>query len=134
MAHKLGFFANKSGATAKDVRDAYLASTKGQAIDWPACPELMQFTSALELRFPQLSHGSAETAGNHHWTADFHQSEGWLIVSIAVHAAEEVGAYIWELLQQHHLVVYDPQSDRAYLGIEELQGLEREKPWWRLWK
>ena len=134
MAHKLGFFAHKSGATANEVRDAYLACNKGVKIDWPACPELTQFSSALELKFPQFSQRSGDAIASNPCSAEFTQCEGLLIVSIALHGAEEVGTYIWELLQQYHLVVYDPQADKAYLGIEELQELDRAKPWWKLWK
>lgn len=133
MSHHLGFFAHKNGITADDVRAAYQACRRGLPVDWPGGEELSKFIQALESRYPQTA--TDETASDYEspWAASALKSEGCFIVSMGTHAAEEVGGYIWELQQQYYLVVYDPQSDRAFIGIDELSGTSRGKKWWKFW-
>ena len=133
MSHHIGFFAHKEGITADEVRAAYQACIKGLPFDWPGGGELSKFIHALESRYPETI--TSETASDYEspWTASALKTEGCFIVHMAMHAADEVGSYIWELQQQYYLVVYDPQSDRAYVGIEELPGTSTGRKWWKLW-
>jgi len=133
MSHSLGFFAPKLGVTVVEVRAAYHACRKGLPIDWPAGDELSQFIQALENRYPQAINGEASNEGSSPWAASALRSKGCFIVDMGVHAADEVGGYIWELLQHHYLVVYDPQADRAYVGIDELADTYGGKKWWQFW-
>jgi len=133
MSHSLGFFAPKLGVTVDEVRASYHACRKGLPIDWPSGEELPQFIQALENRYPQTIHGDASIDNGSPWAASALRSEGCFIVNMGVHAADEVGGYIWELLQHHYLVVYDPQADRAYVGIDELADTSAGKLWWKFW-
>jgi hypothetical protein len=48
--------------------------------------------------------------------------------------ASEVGNFVWSLLEQHELIVFDPQANKAYIGNNELPESQGTKKWWQLWK
>ena len=64
----------------------------------------------------------------------FDKGDGHIIVSMVFSRASEVGNFVWELLERHELIVFDPQADKAYLGDNELPESRQAKKWWQFWK
>lgn len=121
MSYDLGFFAHRQGLTLEDVRKAYRQACAGELPDEGADDAtLAQFTAALESRYPQLSALRDDQIDDSPWSCDFDCGPRHLIVSMSFSRAEEVGAYILQLLNTHALVLYDPQSDQAFLGDRAL--------------
>ncbi|WP_052737547.1 hypothetical protein [Grimontia sp. AD028] len=134
MSHDLGFFSIKEGATTAEVRAAYLSSCKGAAPSWPQSEALKSFISALENEYPCIDTLSDDEVDDSPWSCGFDKSEGHIIVSMVFSRAPEVGNFVWSLLEQHELIVFDPQADKAYIGNNELPESQETKKWWQLWK
>lgn len=121
MSYDLGFFAPREGLTLEDVRTAYRQACEGELPNEGAADAtLAQFAAALESRYPQLSALRDDQIDDSPWSCDFDFGARHLIVSMSFSKAEEVGAYILQLLNTHALVLYDPQSDQAFLGDRAL--------------
>ncbi|WP_413663472.1 hypothetical protein ACG1BZ_20715 [Microbulbifer sp. CNSA002] len=125
MSHDLGFFSIKQGATTAEVR---------AAPSWPQSEELKSFISALENEYPCIDTLSDDEVDNSPWLCGFDKGEGHIIVSMVFSRASEVGKFVWSLLEQHELIVFDPQADRAYIGNNELPESQETKKWWQFWK
>ena len=134
MSHDLGFFSIKQGATTAQVRAAYLNSCDGAAPSWPSSEALKSFISALENEYPCIDTLSDDEVDESPWSCGFDKGEGHIIVSMVFSRAPEVGDFVSGLLEQHELIVYDPQADKAYLGNNELPENQETKNWWQFWK
>lgn len=121
MSYDLAFFANRQGLTLEDVRTAYRQACEGEAPDdGEDDATLARFVAALENRYPPLSALSDDQIDDSPWSCDFDLGARHLIVCMSFSKAEEVGAFILRLLSTHSLVLYDPQSDQAFLGDRAL--------------
>jgi hypothetical protein len=121
LSYDLAFFANRQGMTLEDVRTAYRQACAGELPDEGADDAtLSQFVAALESRYPQLSALRDDQIDESPWSCDFDLGARHLIVCMAFSKAEEAGAFILQLLSTHSLVLYDPQSDQAFLGDRTL--------------
>lgn len=134
MSHDLGFFACTQGATTEKIRSVYLSSCEGNNIVWPSDKNFTNFAQELEYKYPQISSYSDNDVDDCPWSCDFDIGKGHLIVSMVYSRSQEIGNYIWELLQKNQVIVFDPQIDKAYLGNIELPESTRRKKWWKLWK
>lgn len=134
MSHDLGFFSIKQGASTSEIRDAYLSSCEGNTPQWPSSSALQSFVSALENKYPCIDSLSDDEIDDSPWSCDFDKGEGHIIVSMVFSRASEVGNFIWELLEQYELIVFDPQADKAYIGNNELPESQKMKKWWKFWK
>ncbi|WP_221801521.1 hypothetical protein [Oceanobacter mangrovi] len=134
MSHDLGFFSVKQGATTEEVKAAYLSSCEGAPSSWPQSEALKSFVAALESKYPCIDTLSDEEVDNSPWSCSFDKGEGHIIVSMVFSRASEVGNFVWSLLEQHELIVFDPQADKAYLGNNELPENQEIKKWWQFWK
>ncbi len=120
MNHTLGFFTFKKGISPGEIREFYSACINGKAPKTDKDPVLDSFHSRLKTRFPQFSEISKEKKEKCPWASDFNKGDQHLVVSITFSKAKAIGYHIWALLQEHKLLVYDPQADKAYYGAEEL--------------
>jgi hypothetical protein len=134
MSHDLGFFSVKQGATTAEVRAAYISSCEGVDPSWPSSSALKSFISALEGQYPCIDTLSDDEVDNSPWSCGFDKGDGHIIVSMVFSRASEVGNFIWGLLERHELIVFDPQTDKAYLGDNELPENQKAKKWWQFWK
>jgi hypothetical protein len=134
MSHDLGFFSVKQGATTAEVRTAYLRSCEGVDPSWPSSEALKSFISALEGKYPCIDTLDDDEVDNSPWSCGFDKGDGHIIVSMVFSRASEVGNFVWELLERHELIVFDPQADKAYLGDNELPESRQAKKWWQFWK
>lgn len=134
MSYDLGFFSIKEGATTAEVRAVYLSSCEGSAPSWPQSETLKSFISALENEYPCIDTLSDDEVDDSPWLCDFDKGEGHIIVSMVFNRASEVGSFVWSLLEQHELIVFDPQANKAYIGNNELPESQETKKWWQLWK
>ncbi|RZQ51297.1 hypothetical protein C1E23_20260 [Pseudoalteromonas phenolica] len=134
MSHDLGFFSIKQGATTSEVREAYLSSCEGTSPSWPPSDALKSFISALETKYPCIDRLSDDEIDESPWSCDFDKGDGHIIVSMVFSRASEVGNFVWGLLEQHELIVFDPQADKAYIGNNELPENQETKKWWQFWK
>ncbi len=134
MSHDLGFFSIKQGATTSEVRAAYLSSCEGETTLWPQSTALKSFITALENEYPCIDTLSDDEVDNSPWSCGFDKGEGHIIVSMVFSRASEVGNFVWGLLDQHEIIVFDPQADKAYLGNKELPESHETKKWWQFWK
>jgi len=76
---------------------------------------LANFVAALERQYPQLSALREDQLDGSPWSCDFDLGAHHLVVSMSFSKAPEVGNLIHRLLSQHSLVIYDPQSDSAFI-------------------
>ena len=121
MSYDLAFFANRKGLTLEEVRASYQQACAGEAADEEGDDATLQsFVSALERRYPQLSALQAERLDDSPWACDFEQGSRHLIVCMSFRRAEEVGAFIQQLLHTHSIVLYDPQADQAFIDDQPL--------------
>lgn len=127
MSHDLGFFSIKPGATTAEVRTAYISSCEGTDPSWPSSKALKSFISALESAYPCLDGLSADEVDESPWSCGFDKGEGHIIVSMVFSRASEVGHFVWGLLEQYELIVFDPQADKAYIGGNELSESQDTK-------
>ncbi|KDN26938.1 hypothetical protein VFDL14_18545 [Vibrio fortis] len=134
MSYDLGFFSIKEGVTTAEVRAAYLSSCEGAAPPWPKSETLNSFMSALENEYPCIDTLSDDEVDDSPWSCGFDKGEGHIIVSMVFNRASEVGNFVWSLLEQHELIVFDPQTDKAYIGNNELPESQETKKWWQFWK
>ena len=134
MSHDLGFFSFKKNVSTEEIREAYLHSCEGGAADWPSSPEFHSFVHALEEKYPEISTYSDDDVDNCPWSCDFDKGDGYVIVSMVFSRAEEIGNYVWDLIQQYPVIVYDPQSDKAYWGEDEIPESTESPKWWQFWK
>lgn len=134
MSHDLGFFSIKQGTTTAEVRAAYLSSCEGAAPSWPQSEALKSFISALENEYPCIDTLSDDEVDDSPWSCGFDKGEGHIIVSMVFSRAPEVGNFVCSLLEQHELIVFDPQADKAYIGNKELLESLETKKWWQFWK
>lgn len=134
MSYDLGFFSIKQGATTAEVRAAYLNSCEGIPPSWPQSEALKSFVSALENEYPCIDTLSDNEVDDSPWSCGLDKGEGHIIVSIVFSRASEVGNFVWGLLEQHELIVFDPQADKAYIGNNELPERRETKKWWQFWK
>lgn len=129
MSHDLGFFSVKRGATTAEVRAAYLSSCEGVDSSWPSSEALKSFVSALEGKYPCIDTLDDDEVDNSPWSCGFGKGDGHIIVGMVFSRASEVGNFIWDLLERHALIVFDPQADKAYLGGNELPENQEAKKW-----
>ncbi|MCZ0867258.1 hypothetical protein O0V09_18835 [Dasania sp. GY-19] len=134
MSHDLGFFSVKQGATTSEIRSLYQHSCNGDEISWPRSTAFDSFVASLEKEYPCLDSLSDDEVDDSPWSCGFDKGDGHIIVSMVFSKAAETGNYIWGLLEQNELIVYDPQADKAYLGKIELQESQATKKWWQFWK
>ena len=134
MSHDLGFFSIKQGATTSEVRTAYLSCNEGKEVAWPNTSDFSSFILLLKQKYPNLNSLSDDQVDESPWSSGFIEGHGYIIVSIAFSRASEVGNFIWSLLENHKLIVFDPQVDKAYLGANELLEIKEQKMWWQFWK
>jgi hypothetical protein len=134
MSHDLGFFSLKQGATTSEVRAAYLSSCEGENVSWPPSAALKSFVSALEKEYPCIDTLNDDVVDESPWSCGFDKGEGHIIVSMVFSRASEVGDFVWGLLEQYELIVFDPQADKAYIGNSELPETRESKKWWQFWK
>ena len=134
MSHDLGFFSFREGITTTDVRNAYLESCKGGNVSWPASASLDNFVQSLEDKYPCIDTLPDEDLDDSPWACGFDKGDGYIIVSMAFSQAEDVGNFIWSLLEKNKLIVFDPQADKAYINDLELKETKQEKKWWEFWR
>ena len=134
MSHDLGLFSIKQGATTSEVRAAYLSCKEGKEVSWPSTSDFSSFILLLKQKYPNLNSLSNDQVDESPWSSGFIEGQGYIIVSIAFSRASEVGNFIWSLLENNELIVFDPQVDKAYLGANELLEIKEQKMWWQFWK
>lgn len=134
MSHDLGFFTYKKGAATEEIRKAYLSSCEGSKVEWPVDSNFNNFVLALENQYPQISSYPDDEVDNCPWASDFDKGKGHLIVSMVFSRSQEVGNFIWEILQKYKVIVYDPQLDKAFLGNNELPETTKSRKWWQFWE
>lgn len=134
MSHDIGFFSIKEGATTAEIRAAYLSSCEGVPSLWPQSDALKSFISALENEYPCIDTLSDKEVDDSPWSCGFDKGEGHIIVSMVFSRVSEVGSFVWSLLEQYELIVFDPQADKAYIGNNELPENQETKKWWQFWK
>ncbi|MFY0676065.1 MAG: hypothetical protein JXR18_02155 [Neptuniibacter sp.] len=134
MSQDLGFFSVRKGVSAAEVRDVYLGSCAGEYVSWSSSASLEIFISKLEKKYPDLDSLSEEQVDSSPWACGFSKGTGFIIVSMSFSRAAEVGNYIWALLEENELIVFDPQADKAYIGNSELPETLEAKKWWQFWK
>jgi hypothetical protein len=127
MSYDLGFFSIKQGTTTAQVRAAYLSSREGTALSWPSSKALKSFIFVLENKYPRIDTLTDDEVDDSPWSCCFDKGEGHIIVSIVYSRASEVGDFIWGLLEQYQLIVFDPQADKAYIGNNELPENQETK-------
>jgi hypothetical protein len=121
VSYDLAFFAHAPDISEAEVRASYQAYCEGTRADSGAeSPVLAQFVRAVELRYPSLDALDDAELDDSPWASGFDRGPTHLIVCMTFSRAAEVGQFIWELLQQFPLVVYDPQADEAFFGSDRL--------------
>jgi hypothetical protein len=121
VSYDLGFFTYRDGLMLQDVRNAYRKACAGESTDDGVTDTtLASFVSALEQQYPQLSALRDEQLDNSPWSCDFDLGAHHLVICMTFSKAEEVGTFILGLLSKYSLVLYDPQSDRAFINDRQL--------------
>ncbi|WP_052001127.1 MULTISPECIES: hypothetical protein [Burkholderia] len=121
MSYDLGFFTYRDGQTLHDVRTAYHEACAGDLTNEGVTDATLEsFVAALERQYPQLSALQDDQLDDSPWSCDFDLGTHHLVISMTFSKAAEVGAFIHRLLRDHSLVVYDPQSDSAFVENQPL--------------
>ncbi len=132
MSWNLAFFAFKQDVTVKDVSRAYYSACDGLEVEWKQDNALSDLLFELNTIFP-LAENYSSGIDQSPWSTDAHQGPGYLLVNVIYSRVEELRGILSDLGAKHHLIVYDPQQDKAWFEGEQLRKgtiMDRIKMFW----